>query len=119
MLWRSMYYSLLSVFRVPVNVVVGPIKLTYLAVKSAEKPWLQSCPIEIRLRFPKAGTTYDCRAPKGIWVKGKRAVWDAWIDDPFGRPTRILLDVEDVLVHSVVGPRKWLVQPESAMARVL
>ena len=28
------------------------------------------------------------------------------------------LDVEDLLVHGVVGPRKWLVHPESTMARV-
>ena len=46
-------------------------------------------------------------------------MWDARIDDPFGRPTRMPLDVEDLLVHGVVGPRKWLVQPESMMARVL
>ena len=39
--------------------------------------------------------------------------------DPFGRPTRMLLDVEDLFVHGVVGPRKWLVQPESTMARFL
>ena len=46
-------------------------------------------------------------------------VWDAQIDYPFGRPTRIPLDVEDLLVHGVVGPRKWLVQQESTMSRVL
>ena len=46
-------------------------------------------------------------------------VWDARIDDLFGRPTRMPLGVEDVLMHGVVGPRKWLVHPESTMARVL
>ena len=46
-------------------------------------------------------------------------MWDAWIDDPFGRSTRMSLDVEDLFVHGVVGPRKWLVQPELTMARVL
>ena len=46
-------------------------------------------------------------------------MWDSWIDDPFGRPTRIPLDVEYLLVHGVVGPIKWLVQPELTMARVL
>ena len=46
-------------------------------------------------------------------------MWDARIDDPFGRPTIMPLDVEDLLVHGLVGPRKWLVQPESTMARVL
>ena len=28
-------------------------------------------------------------------------------------------EVEDLLVHGMVGPRKWLVQPELTMARVL
>ena len=46
-------------------------------------------------------------------------MWDERIDDPFGRPTRMPLDVEEFFVHGVVGPRKWLVQPESTMARVL
>ena len=46
-------------------------------------------------------------------------MWDARIDDPFGRPTRIPFEVEDLLVHGVVGPKDWLVQPESTMARVL
>ena len=27
--------------------------------------------------------------------------------------------MEDLLVHGVVGPRKWLVQPELTMVRVL
>ena len=44
---------------------------------------------------------------------------DDWIDDPFRSPTRMPLDVEEVFVHGVVGPRKWLVQPELTMARVL
>ena len=46
-------------------------------------------------------------------------MWDARIDDPFGIPTRIPFDVEDLSVHVVVGPIKWLVQPELTMARVL
>ena len=46
-------------------------------------------------------------------------VWDARIDDLFDRPTRIPLDVEDLLLHGVLGPRKWLVWPELTMARVL
>ena len=67
--------------------------------------------MDIRLRFPKAGKTFDFRAPKGSREKGKRAVWDARIDDLFGRPTRMPLDVEDLLAHGVVGPRKWMVHP--------
>ena len=46
-------------------------------------------------------------------------MWDAHIDDSFGRPTRMPLYVEDLFVHGVLGPRKWLVQPELTMARVL
>ena len=44
---------------------------------------------------------------------------DARIDDLFGSPTRMLVDVEDLFVHGVEGPIKWLVQPELTMARVL
>ena len=44
---------------------------------------------------------------------------DARIDDPFGSPTRMPLDVEDLFVHGVAGTRKSLVQTESTMARVL
>ena len=46
-------------------------------------------------------------------------MWDARIDDLFGRPTIMTLDVGYLLVHGVVGPRKWLVQPELTMVRVL
>ena len=103
----------------PVSVVLGPIRLTSLAVKVAEKPWSQSWPMEIRLRLPKSGNTLDRRAPIVSWGKGRRAVCDARIDDPFGSLTRMPLDVEDLFVHGVVEPRKWLVQTESKMTRVL
>ena len=43
---------------------------------------------------------------------------DARIDALFRSPTRMPLDVEDLFVHVVEGPRKWLVQPELTMARV-
>ena len=105
--------------RVPVSVVLGPVKLKYLAVKIAEKLWSQSWPMEIRLRLTKAGNTLDLRAPIGSWGKGRRAVCDARIDDPLGSPTIMTLDVEDLFVHGVAGPSKWMVQPESTMARVL
>ena len=102
-----------------VSVVLGPISLTSLALKIAENPWSQSWPIEIRLCFPKAGKTLDLRAPRGIWGKGRRVVWDARIDYPLVRPTRMPLDVEDLFVHGLLGPRKWLVQPQLTMARLL
>ena len=44
---------------------------------------------------------------------------DDWIDDPVGSPNRMPLDVEDLFVNGVAGPRKWLVQPELTMTRVL
>ena len=44
---------------------------------------------------------------------------DARIDDPFGSPTKMPLDVEDLFVHGVEGPRKWLVQPELTTERML
>ena len=46
-------------------------------------------------------------------------MWDARIDDPFCIPTRMPFEVKDLLVYGVVGPRKWLVHPESTMSRVL
>ena len=105
--------------RVRVSVVLGLVKLTALAVNVAVNPWSQSWPIDIRLRLPKAGNMLKRRAPIGNWGNGRRAVCDARIDAQFGSPTRMPLDVEDLFVHGVEGPRKWLVQPESTMARVL
>ena len=105
--------------RVPVNVVLGPVKLTSLAVNVAVNPWSQSWPMDMRLRLPKTGNTLERRAPIGNWGKGRRAVCEAQIDESFGSPTRMPLDVEDLCVHGVEGPRKWLVQPESTMSRVL
>ena len=97
--------------RVPVSVVLGPVKLTSLAVHVAVNPWSQSWPMDMRLQLPKAGNTLEKRAPIGSWGKGRRAVCEARIDYLFGSPTRIPLDVEDFFVHGVEGPRKWLVQP--------
>ena len=92
--------------REPVSVVLGLVKLTSLAVNIAENPWSQIWPMDIRLRLPKAGDTLERRAPIGSWGKGRRSVCDARIDDPFGSPTRMPLDVEDLFVHGVEGPRK-------------
>ena len=99
--------------------VLGPVKPTSLAVNVAENPWLQSWPMNIRLRLPKSGNTLERQAPIGSWGKSRRAVCDAWIDDPFGSPTRMPLDVENLFLHGVEGPRKWLVQPKLTMPKVL
>ena len=109
----------MSLLCLPVSVVLGPVKLTSLAINSAVRPWSQRWPMDMRLRLPKAGNTLERRAPIGNWGKGRRAVCDARIDAPFGSPTRMPLDVENLFVHGVEGPRKWLVQPELTMARVL
>ena len=105
--------------RVPVSVVLWPVKLTSLAVNVAVKLWSQRWPMDMRLRLPKAGNTLKRQAPIGNWGKVRRAVCDAWIYDPFGSPTRMPLDVKDLFVHGVEGSRKWLVQPELTMTRVL
>ena len=105
--------------RVPVSAVLGPVKLTSLAVNVVVNPWSKSWPMDMRLRLPKVGNTLEKRAPIVNWGKGRRAVCDARIDAPFGSPTRMPLGVEDLFVNGVEGPRKWLVQPELTMARVL
>ena len=104
--------------RVPVSVVLGTIKLTSLAVNVADNPWSQIWPMDIRLRLPKAGNTLERRSPIDSWGKGRSAVRDAQINDPFGSPTRMPLNVEYLFVHGVEAPRKWTVQPELTMARV-
>ena len=104
---------------VPVSVVLGPVKLTSLAVNVTVNPWSQRWMMDMRLRLPKSGNTLERRAPIGNWGKGRREVCDAQIDDPFVSPTSMPLDVENLFVHGFEGPRKWLVHPESTMARVL
>ena len=82
---------------VPVSVVLGTVILTYLAVNVGVNPWSQNWPMEMRFWLPKAGTTVERRAPMGKLCKGRRVVCNARIDDPFGSPTRMPLDVEDFL----------------------
>ena len=96
--------------RVPVNVVLGPCKLNYLAVNVVVNLCSQRWPMDMMLRLPKAGNTLERRAPIDNWGKGRRTVCDAQIDAPFGSPTNTPLDVEDLFVHGVEEPRKWLVQ---------
>ena len=95
--------------RVPVSVVLGPVKLTSLSVNVLVNPWSQSWPMDMMLRLSKAGNTFERCAPMGKLGKVSRAVCDARIDAPFGSPTRMQLDVEYLFVHGVEGPRKWLV----------
>ena len=79
--------------RIPVSVVLGPIKLTSLAVSVEVNPWSQIWPMDKRLRLTKARNMLERRASIGNWGKGRRAVCDARIDATFGSPTRMLLDV--------------------------
>ena len=62
--------------------------------------------MDMGLHLPKAGNTLERQAPIGNWGKGRKAVCDAQIDDPFGSPTRMPLDVEYLFLHGVEGPRK-------------
>ena len=45
----------------------------------------------------------------GSWGKSSRVVCDTRVDDQFVSPNRMPLDVEDLFVHGVEGPSKWLV----------
>ena len=46
-------------------------------------------------------------------------MWVDWIWETLGKPTVIQWFVRRLSVHGLWGPRKWLVHPKSAMARVL
>ena len=59
--------------------------------------------MEMRFQLPKDGNTLGRRAPMGNLGKGRRAVCNDWIDAPFGSPTRMPLDVEDLFVPGVRG----------------
>ena len=48
---------------------------------------------------------------------GSSAVCVASILAPLGKPTRMPFEVAILSVQGVLAQRKWLVQPESAMAR--
>ena len=96
---------------VPVSVVLGPVKLNSLAVNVVVNPWSQIWPMDMRLGLPKSGNTLERRAPIVNGWRGRREVCDARIDDLFGSPTMMPLDVKYLFVHGVEGPRKWLVQP--------
>ena len=83
--------------RLPVSVVLGPVILTSLALNVAVNPWSQSWPMEMMFWLPKAGNTFERRAPMGKLGKGRREVYDARIDAPFGSPMKMPEDVEDLL----------------------
>ena len=92
--------------RLPVSVVLGPVKLTSLEVNIAVKLWSHSWPMDMRLRLHNAVNTLERRAPIGNWGKVRRVVCDARIDAPFRSLTRMPLGVGDFFVHSVEAPRK-------------
>ena len=58
------------------------------------------------------------RAAREIWGNRISVVCVACILVPLGNPTRIPFVVEIFLMQGVLSPRKWLVQPELAMALV-
>ena len=52
------------------------------------------------------------------WGRGSSAVCVACILTPSGKSTRLPFVVASLSVQGVLAPRKWIVQPESAMALV-
>ena len=77
----------------------------------------QNWPIESRALFWSAGETCARRAARGNCGKGNSAVWVDCIVSPLGSLTEMLCSVGTLLTQFLSGPRKWLVQPESTMAR--
>ena len=57
-------------------------------------------------------------AARESWGNGSSAVCVACILAPLGKLTRMPFEVAILLVQGVLAPRKWLVQPLSAIARV-
>ena len=83
------------------------------------KSILQNWPIESRALFCSAGKTWARRAARGNCGKGNSSMWVDFIVSPLGSLTEMPCSVETLLTQGVSGPMKWLVQPESTMARRL
>ena len=64
-----------------------------------------------------SGNICEWQAARGMCGKGRRSVWVDRMVAPLGRPTWITLMVGNRLEQGVVGPSKWLLQPESKMER--
>ena len=63
----------------------------------------------------RAGKTWDCLEVRGILGNYIRDVWVELMVWPFERLMVRPLAVGCLWSHGVLGPRKWVVQPESAV----
>ena len=79
----------------------------------------QNWPIEKRALFWSAGKTWARRAASGSYGKGNSAVWVDCVVSLLGSLTEMPCYVGTLLTQVFSGPMKWLVQPESTMARRL
>ena len=77
----------------------------------------QNWTIERRALCWSAGKTWARRAARGNCGKGNSAVWVDCIVSPLGSLTDMPCSVGTLLTQGFSGPMKWLVQPESTMAR--
>ena len=87
--------------------------------KIAVKLMSQNWPIESRALFWSAGKTWVRCAARGSHGKGNSAVWVDCIVSLLGSLTEMPCSVGTVLPQVLSIPMKWLVQPESTMARRL
>ena len=76
-------------------------------------------PIESKARLCILGSTCAWQAEKRSCGKVSNALWLDWSWSQLSNPTVMPWFVKRLLVHGIWGPRKWLVHPELAMARVL
>lgn len=82
------------------------------------QPASQSCPMEMRLVFPRAGNMWACLAASGSWGMWRVAVWVDTMWEPSGCATWMPLLVGCMLEHSSCTERKCPVVPVSSTALV-
>ena len=87
--------------------------------KTAVKLLSQNWPIESRALFLSAGKTWAWQAAIGRCGKVNISVCMDCIVSPLGSLTEMPCSVGNLLLQGLFGTMKWLVQPESTMARLL
>ena len=96
--------------------MVGLKGLTWCWSKTPKKQLSQSCTIYSRDLLRSNGKIWAWHAASDSCGKGSKAVWEARMVSPLGSTTGSPWVMGTLWVHGVVGPRKWLVHPESTMA---
>ena len=89
--------------------------VTWCWSKTTKKPSLQSFSIESRDLLRSDGKIWIWRAASDSFGKEIKAVWEARMVLPLGRPTGSPCFMGTLWVHCVVGTIKLLVHPESTM----